>query len=165
MAFLRRSSLHLLHRHVARRYASSTTSGLTVGIRREDPLRIWERRCPLTPGLVNELVEKDGVNVFIEDCDRRVWNTSAFVEVCTTSYAYPGFRLPALCLAFSAAASAPMVSLFHIALFAPSAWSRRRRPVSTRRSVGPVLPHILFFPPLRCPPSFPQTEKLLSTRE
>ena len=85
MAILRRSSLRLLHRHVARRHASSTTSSrLTIGIRREDPLRIWERRCPLTPDLVNGLVEKDGVKVLIEDCDRRVWNTSAFVEVCTT---------------------------------------------------------------------------------
>ena len=86
MAVLRRSSLHLLHRHVARRYASSVTAPrLTIGIRREDPLRIWERRCPLTPDLVNELVEKDGVDVLIEDCDRRVWNTSTFVQVCSLS--------------------------------------------------------------------------------
>ena len=90
MAVLRRSSLHLLHRHVARRYASSATAPrLTIGIRREDPLRIWERRCPLTPDLVNELVEKDGVDVLIEDCDRRVWNTSTFVQVCSLSRCTP----------------------------------------------------------------------------
>ena len=53
---------------------------LTVGLRREDPTRIWERRCPLTPTAVNELV-RDGARVLVQPCDRRVFPIREFVEV------------------------------------------------------------------------------------
>ena len=54
---------------------------MTIGIRREDPRRIWERRCPISPDAVNELVEKEGVEVLVQDCERRVWSTNDFVKV------------------------------------------------------------------------------------
>ncbi|EPQ53172.1 hypothetical protein GLOTRDRAFT_140080 [Gloeophyllum trabeum ATCC 11539] len=52
---------------------------VTIGIRREDSERIWERRCPLTPDAVHELV-KDGVNVLVQDCSRRVYRSDEFVK-------------------------------------------------------------------------------------
>lgn len=58
---------------------------MTIGIRREDPARIWERRCPLTPDAVHDLVHKDGVEVLVQDCERRVWSTDEFVKVSRLS--------------------------------------------------------------------------------
>lgn len=46
---------------------------ITVGIRREDPQRIWERRVPLTPDAVYHLISQKNVNVQVEQCDRRVF--------------------------------------------------------------------------------------------
>ena len=54
---------------------------LTIGIRKEDSTRIWERRCPLTPDAVHELVHKEGVDVLVQPCERRVWRREEFVEV------------------------------------------------------------------------------------
>ncbi|KAG0708523.1 Saccharopine dehydrogenase-domain-containing protein [Suillus ampliporus] len=55
-------------------------SKVTVGIRREDPSRIWERRCPITPGEVAQLVQHLNVNVLIQDCDRRVFPVDQFIK-------------------------------------------------------------------------------------
>lgn len=54
---------------------------LTIGLRREDPSRIWERRTPLTPEAVNQLVSEKRVNVHIEHCDRRVFSDEEYVKV------------------------------------------------------------------------------------
>ncbi|KAI0631584.1 Saccharopine dehydrogenase-domain-containing protein [Trametes polyzona] len=81
MAVLRRS--HLILRPIARRayhHTPSRSAKLTVGIRREDPARIWERRCPLTPDAVYELVEKDGVEVLVQPCERRVFSSNDFLN-------------------------------------------------------------------------------------
>jgi alpha-aminoadipic semialdehyde synthase len=59
-----------------------STSQVTIGIRREDPSRIWERRCPLTPDAVEVLVRQKGVRVLVQDCDRRVFGLGEFVKVC-----------------------------------------------------------------------------------
>ncbi|KAH7905556.1 Saccharopine dehydrogenase-domain-containing protein [Hygrophoropsis aurantiaca] len=67
-------------RHAFSTSAASSASQLTIGIRREDPSRIWERRCPVTPDAVHELVHKDNVNVLIQDCDRRVFPVDQFVK-------------------------------------------------------------------------------------
>lgn len=86
MAILRRFNLHFVGSCRSgvgtRGYHSSLkrAASVVVGIRREDPERIWERRCPLTPSAVNELVE-GGVDVLIQECDRRVWTTDEFVKV------------------------------------------------------------------------------------
>ncbi|KAG1903451.1 Saccharopine dehydrogenase-domain-containing protein [Suillus fuscotomentosus] len=53
---------------------------VTVGIRREDPSRIWERRCPVTPDEVAQLVQHLDVNVLIQDCDRRVFPVDQFIK-------------------------------------------------------------------------------------
>lgn len=64
----------------------SASTGLTIGIRREDPARIWERRCPLTPEAIYQLVRKDGVNVLVQPCERRVFTMRELKEVrdCAT---------------------------------------------------------------------------------
>jgi len=54
---------------------------VVVGIRREDPSRIWERRCPVTPDEVAQLVQHLDVDVLIQDCDRRVFPTDQFIRV------------------------------------------------------------------------------------
>ena len=82
MTVLRRS--HLTLRPAARRaYGSIAPKSpkLTLGIRREDPLRIWERRCPLTPDAVHELVHEHGVDVLVQPCDRRVFTSNDFLKV------------------------------------------------------------------------------------
>lgn len=86
MPILRRTSLTLRYRSLcasSSSFHSSASNGskLTIGIRREDPRRIWERRCPISPDAVNELVEKEGVEVLVQDCERRVWSTNDFVKV------------------------------------------------------------------------------------
>ena len=80
MTVLRRSQLALRRAYGTTTKKQSNTK-LTVGIRREDPLRIWERRCPLTPDAVHELVHKDGVEVLVQPCERRVWRMSEMIEV------------------------------------------------------------------------------------
>lgn len=58
------------------------SSSLTIGIRREDPGRLWERRCPITPDAIRELVQDAGVKVLVQDCDRRIWTREEFIKVC-----------------------------------------------------------------------------------
>ncbi|KAG5641453.1 hypothetical protein DXG03_005142 [Asterophora parasitica] len=63
--------------------SANTQVPLTVGIRREDPTRIWERRAPLTPRAVKGLVSH-GVNVEFEHCDRRVFQDAEYIEAGAT---------------------------------------------------------------------------------
>jgi alpha-aminoadipic semialdehyde synthase len=58
---------------------------LTLGIRQEDPSRIWERRAPLTPDAVKSLVEEDGVEVLVQPCARRVYPISSYLAVSLSS--------------------------------------------------------------------------------
>lgn len=76
MTLLKRSPL------ILRRYHSTTanTPKFVVGIRKEDPSRIWERRAPLTPDAVHHLVKSTGVDVLIQDCERRSFRTSDYVK-------------------------------------------------------------------------------------
>jgi len=55
---------------------------LTIGLRREDPARLWERRCPLTPIAIEELIKDDGIRVLVQDCNRRVFSVQEFEKVC-----------------------------------------------------------------------------------
>ena len=67
--------------NATRRRALSTKP--IIGIRREDPQRLWERRCPLTPDAVEQLVN-EGVSVLVQPCERRVFKTEDFVKVSWT---------------------------------------------------------------------------------
>lgn len=59
-----------------RRYAT------TLGIRREDPKRIWERRVPLTPEAVETLIKDgDDVEVEVESCERRCFPNDSYTKV------------------------------------------------------------------------------------
>ncbi|KAF7365331.1 Alpha-aminoadipic semialdehyde synthase, mitochondrial [Mycena venus] len=53
---------------------------LVVGLRREDPTRIWERRSPLTPDAVKRLVSERNVRVHVEHCDRRVFRDHEYSQ-------------------------------------------------------------------------------------
>ncbi|XP_006457019.1 hypothetical protein AGABI2DRAFT_188762 [Agaricus bisporus var. bisporus H97] len=56
----------------------SLLQNVVLAMRREDPARIWERRAPLTPDAVHHLVEKDGVEVLVEPCERRVFTAHEY---------------------------------------------------------------------------------------
>ncbi|OJA21128.1 hypothetical protein AZE42_04358 [Rhizopogon vesiculosus] len=90
IATLRRSPQHL-SRPLSKRTCSlparralATVSPehtkVIVGIRREDPSRIWERRCPVTPDEVAQLIQRLDVDVLIQDCDRRVFPIDHFIK-------------------------------------------------------------------------------------
>ncbi|TFK68903.1 hypothetical protein BDN72DRAFT_888403 [Pluteus cervinus] len=64
----------------AQRLTTTLRTPLTIGIRREDPQRIWERRAPLTPDAVHELVSKKNARVLVEPCDRRVFPPQEYVK-------------------------------------------------------------------------------------
>lgn len=55
----------------------------TLGLRREDPSRIWERRTPLTPHAVQSLLAdaKDQLKVEVESCKRRCFPDSLYSDV------------------------------------------------------------------------------------
>ncbi|KAI5116909.1 hypothetical protein M0805_000804 [Coniferiporia weirii] len=70
------ASNHHRHAHSGR---------VVIGVRREDPGRIWERRCPLTPDAVERLVH-DGFDVLVQPCERRVFRTDEFVKAGATPH-------------------------------------------------------------------------------
>ncbi|TBU54781.1 Saccharopine dehydrogenase-domain-containing protein [Dichomitus squalens] len=80
MTGLRRSPHTLRLRRAYGTMAAASAKRVTIGIRREDPARIWERRCPLTPDVVHELVHKDGVEVLVQPCERRVFTANDFIR-------------------------------------------------------------------------------------
>ncbi|KAI0041595.1 hypothetical protein FA95DRAFT_1683107 [Auriscalpium vulgare] len=62
------------------RLYSSKNAQVTIGIRREDPGRVWERRAPLTPDTVAELIARDDVRVLVQECDRRVFPVDEYLK-------------------------------------------------------------------------------------
>lgn len=60
---------------------SSTPISLspTIGIRREDKNR-WERRVPLSPDHVQQLVDQ-GVDVIVQPSSLRVFDDESYIEV------------------------------------------------------------------------------------
>ncbi|KAF8321368.1 hypothetical protein DL93DRAFT_2130912 [Clavulina sp. PMI_390] len=70
------AALPLLRRHFT--YDSPKQARLSLGMRREDPSRIWERRAPLTPHAVSTLVESEGVDVVVQACERRVFSNAEY---------------------------------------------------------------------------------------
>ncbi|KNZ82307.1 Alpha-aminoadipic semialdehyde synthase, mitochondrial [Termitomyces sp. J132] len=84
--------------------------------RREDPKRIWERRAPLTPKGVKELVE-GGVNVEIEHCDRRVFKDEEYIaagasiaHTLSNSHIILGIKEPPLAEILTSGITAPLNS-------------------------------------------------------
>jgi len=84
---LRRVSVALPPGRLMPRFYSSQITPVTIGIRREDPGRIWERRAPLTPDAVAELVSRDNVRVLVQECERRVFPLGEYIRVRTSIYA------------------------------------------------------------------------------
>lgn len=78
--------------HSANRVRALSTRPV-IGIRREDPQRLWERRSPLTPEAVERLVNEDGFSVLVQPCERRVFKTDDFVQVriCLLCLVQPRF--------------------------------------------------------------------------
>jgi len=81
---IRRVSVALPPGRPMPRFYSSQTNPVTIGIRREDPGRIWERRAPLTPDAVAELVSRDNVRVLVQECERRVFPLGEYIHVRTS---------------------------------------------------------------------------------
>ncbi|RXK35397.1 hypothetical protein M231_07341 [Tremella mesenterica] len=72
---LQRGPLKLHHRFLGRRH-------ITLGIRREDPKRIWERRTPLTPSGISSLLSSSrDLEVEVESCQRRCYPDNAYLSV------------------------------------------------------------------------------------
>lgn len=80
---LRRVPVSFSPGRVTHRFYASQTTPVTIGIRREDPGRKWERRVPLTPDAVAELVGRDKVRVLIQECERRVFPVDEYIRVRT----------------------------------------------------------------------------------
>lgn len=80
---LRRVPVSLPPGRFTHRFYASQTTPVTIGIRREDPGRKWERRVPLTPDAVAELVGQDKVRVLIQECERRVFPVDEYIRVRT----------------------------------------------------------------------------------
>jgi alpha-aminoadipic semialdehyde synthase len=78
---LRRVPVKLQSGWFTHRFYTSKTTPVTIGIRREDPVRIWERRAPLTPDAVAELVSRGDVRVLIQECERRVFPVDEYIRV------------------------------------------------------------------------------------
>ncbi|KIK57327.1 hypothetical protein GYMLUDRAFT_246977 [Collybiopsis luxurians FD-317 M1] len=66
-----------------------STNPLIIGIRREDPTRVWERRVPLTPEHVKEFTKlghRDGrelhvpVEIHVQSCSRRIFTDSEYAN-------------------------------------------------------------------------------------
>ncbi|KAI0318332.1 Saccharopine dehydrogenase-domain-containing protein [Amylostereum chailletii] len=77
MPLLRRAPVSLARARYTR-YSSSKTP-VVVGLRQEDPGRLWERRSPLTPDTVADLVGRDGVRVLVQDCEKRVFPIDDYI--------------------------------------------------------------------------------------
>lgn len=59
---------------------------MTLGIRREDPGRVWERRVPLTPEAVQSLLSSTrDLKVEVESCRRRCFPDDLYAKVRATS--------------------------------------------------------------------------------
>lgn len=52
----------------------------TLGIRREDPKRVWERRTPLTPDAVRSLLSDKDIRVEVETCRRRCFTDEQYAN-------------------------------------------------------------------------------------
>jgi hypothetical protein len=78
---LRRVLVPLPPGRFTHRFYASQTTPVTIGIRREDPGRKWERRAPVTPDAVAELVGHDKVRVLIQECERRVFPVDEYIRV------------------------------------------------------------------------------------
>ena len=120
---LRRVPVPLPPGRFTHRFYSSQTTPVTIGIRREDPGRKWERRVPLTPDAVAELVGQDKVRVLIQDCERRVFPVDEYIRVRAirvfrrSKLSAEGFRFAGRCRgAFDARACTP------------SSWHQRNTP-------------------------------------
>ena len=50
-----------------------------IGIRREDKSK-WERRVPLTPEHVKELIENDGIEVYLQPSPIRIFSDQEFIQ-------------------------------------------------------------------------------------
>jgi len=63
--------------------STSASARATLGMRREDPRRVWERRAPLTPEAVAQLAANNDIEV--ESCARRCFPDAAYEAVSTSS--------------------------------------------------------------------------------
>lgn len=61
--------------------SSAARRPAVLGLRAEDVQRVWERRSPLSPGHVKELIDRDGVQVVVQKSEKRVWRDEEYQRV------------------------------------------------------------------------------------
>lgn len=76
---LSRPTSRVVQLHQSRGFATSLAALATLGMRREDPRRVWERRAPLTPDAIRDLIKDNTVEV--ESCERRCFPDEAYEAV------------------------------------------------------------------------------------
>lgn len=80
---LSRPTSRVVQLHSGYRGLSSSAAALaTLGMRREDPRRVWERRAPLTPDAIKSLVKDKDNTVEVESCERRCFTDEQYEAVC-----------------------------------------------------------------------------------
>ena len=92
-------------------YHSSFRSITTLGIRREDPSRVWERRSPLTPQAVSSLLfetKPAELRVEVESCRRRCFLDEQYLQVSHVSSRVARLRDAGRPVRMSFQASRPM---------------------------------------------------------
>lgn len=52
----------------------------SIALRREEKSH-WERRVALTPDTVSKLIEDTGVKVYVQPCNKRIFNNDRYVKV------------------------------------------------------------------------------------
>ena len=122
------------HIFISKRFLS--TRPLTIGIRREDPTRIWERRSPITPEAVQYLVQEEGVNVLIQDCHRRIFPISDFIRVFHCFHSLYSLLLTDYVSGWCTSALDPRTSPY-------SPWNQRNTARRTHH-LSPTFPVIFF---------------------
>src|SRR5947208_6957706 len=51
----------------------------SIALRREDKSR-WERRVALTPNEVSSLINDTGVDIYVQPCNKRVFNNDSYLK-------------------------------------------------------------------------------------
>jgi len=130
---LRRVPVPLPPGRFTHRFYASQTTPVTIGIRREDPGRKWERRAPLTPDAVAELVCHDKVRVLIQECERRVFPVDEYIRVRAISV-FHYFELISKRLNHTGRCR----GAFDARACTPSPWHQRNAPPFSRYEPGPL---------------------------
>jgi len=81
MTLLQRAPISLSRHGIRHARHLSSLTPVTIGLRQEDPQRVWERRTPLPPAMVEKLIQSEGVRVLVQECEKRVFPIDDYLHV------------------------------------------------------------------------------------